>query len=68
LTRIKKLTLIIRALPLRLTKIKLRKGRTVRQMAKFGRSFANWLADTARFVTCASNDKPFPWQQWPDAG
>ncbi len=37
-------------------------------LARFGRSFASWLAATARFVTCASDDKPFPWQQWPDAG
>jgi hypothetical protein len=37
-------------------------------LAWFGRSLSTWLADTARFMTCAGEDKPFPWQQWPDAG
>ncbi len=37
-------------------------------LVRFGRSLSAWLADTARFMTCASDDKPFPWQQWPDAG
>jgi Domain of unknown function (DUF4389) len=37
-------------------------------LGRFGRSFSVWLAETARFMTCASDDKPFPWRQWPDAG
>jgi uncharacterized protein DUF4389 len=37
-------------------------------LGRFGRSFSTWLAETARFMTCASDDKPFPWRQWPDAG
>jgi hypothetical protein len=37
-------------------------------LARFGRSFSSWLAETAQFMTCASDDKPFPWRQWPDAG
>jgi hypothetical protein len=37
-------------------------------LATFDRSLSTWLADTVRFMTCASEDKPFPWQQWPDAG
>ncbi|HEY7550577.1 MAG TPA: DUF4389 domain-containing protein [Hyphomicrobiaceae bacterium] len=43
-------------------------GAPNRFLARFGQSFSSWLAETARFVTCASDDKPFPWQQWPDAG
>ena len=35
------------------------------QLAKFGSSLSNWLAETARFVSCASDDKPFPWAPWP---
>jgi hypothetical protein len=34
-------------------------------LAKFGSSLSLWLAETARFVSCASNDKPFPWAPWP---
>ena len=33
----------------------------------FGRSLSTWLADVARFMTCASDEKPFPWQPWPAA-
>jgi len=25
-------------------------------------------ADTARFLSCATDAKPFPWQDWPDTG
>ncbi len=34
----------------------------------FGRSLSAWFAETARFMTCASDDKQFPWRDWPDAG
>jgi Domain of unknown function (DUF4389) len=43
-------------------------GEPNRFLARFGRSFSTWLAETARFMTCASHDKPFPWRQWPDDG
>jgi hypothetical protein len=36
-------------------------------LARFGRSLSLWLAETARFVTCASEEKPFPWAAWPSA-
>jgi hypothetical protein len=36
-------------------------------LARFGRSLSLWLAETARFVTCASEAKPFPWAAWPSA-
>ena len=29
-------------------------------IAGFGNSLANWLAAVARFLTCATEDKPFP--------
>jgi hypothetical protein len=35
------------------------------QIARFGASLATWLAEVARFQTCATDEKPFPWQQWP---
>jgi hypothetical protein len=33
----------------------------------FGASLSAWLAAVARFMTCASEEKPFPWQPWPNA-
>jgi hypothetical protein len=40
-------------------------GEPNRYLAGFGRSLASWLGDTARFLTCASDDRPFPWHPWP---
>jgi hypothetical protein len=37
-------------------------------IARFGNSLSIWLTEIGRFVTCATNDKPFPWQPWPDSG
>ncbi len=36
-----------------------------RLLAEFGQSLALWLSETARFLTCATEDKPFPWKAWP---
>jgi len=36
-------------------------------LVRFGISLALWLAETARFVSCASDTKPFPWAPWPSA-
>lgn len=36
-------------------------------LVRFGKSLSLWLAETARFVTCATDDKPFPWAPWPPA-
>ncbi len=33
-------------------------------LADFGRGLANWMAATARFLTGASDQRPFPWTQW----
>ena len=33
-------------------------------IAVFGQQIANWLATTARFVSGASDKKPFPWSAW----
>jgi hypothetical protein len=40
-------------------------GEPNRLLQGFGRSLAAWLGDTARFMTCASDEKPFPWRPWP---
>jgi hypothetical protein len=34
-------------------------------LSRFGNALAIWLAEAARFLTCASESKPFPWQEWP---
>ena len=36
-------------------------------LRQFGASLARWFADAVLFLTCASNDKPFPWRNWPSA-
>jgi hypothetical protein len=36
-------------------------------LARFGKSLSLWMAQTARFLTCAAEDKPFPWSDWPSA-
>jgi Domain of unknown function (DUF4389) len=33
-------------------------------IAGFGNSLAIWLAEVARFLTCATDEKPFPWRPW----
>ena len=37
-------------------------------LAHFGNSLSLWLAEIGRFLTFASDEKPFPWRPWPDAG
>lgn len=36
-----------------------------RPLAEFGRSLAAWLSEAAGFLTCATDEKPFPWKGWP---
>ena len=36
-------------------------------IARFGNSLSIWLAEVGRFLTCATDDKPFPWRPWPEA-
>jgi len=37
------------------------------QLTRFGVSLARWLSEAARFLTLASEAKPFPWAPWPSA-
>lgn len=37
-------------------------------LVRFGSSLSTWLSDIGRFLSCASDEKPFPWRPWPDAG
>ncbi len=36
-------------------------------LAGFGNSLSIWLAEVGRFLTCATDDKPFPWRPPPEA-
>jgi hypothetical protein len=36
-----------------------------KRLVLFGMSLAVWLADTAKFLSCATEEKPFPWKDWP---
>ena len=36
-------------------------------LTNFGRSLGQWLAQTAQFQSCASDERPFPWAPWPTA-
>ncbi len=36
-------------------------------LARFGSSLSKWFAEASRFLTCASDERPFPWKAWPDA-
>lgn len=31
----------------------------------FGRSLSIWIAETVVFLSCVSEEKPFPWKAWP---
>lgn len=42
-------------------------GSPNRQLTRFGTSLARWFAEAARFLSLASEEKPFPWASWPAA-
>jgi len=36
-----------------------------RRLSQFGLSLSKWLAEVAQFQCCATEEKPFPWRDWP---
>lgn len=34
-------------------------------LLEFSESLASWLHQTARFLMFTTDDRPFPWQEWP---
>lgn len=34
-------------------------------LAHFGKSLAKWISEIALFLSCATDEKPFPWKSWP---
>lgn len=39
-------------------------GKPSEPLAEFGTGLSHWLAKAARFLTAASDEKPFPWSKW----
>ncbi|MEL6766459.1 MAG: DUF4389 domain-containing protein [Pseudomonadota bacterium] len=37
------------------------------QLSAFGASLAEWTRETSRFLTCADDEKPWPFRPWPEA-
>jgi hypothetical protein len=37
-------------------------------LVRFGSSLSVWFADAAQFLSCATEEMPFPWRRWPNAG
>jgi len=37
-------------------------------LRRFGKSLSAWLAATALFLSCDTDQKPFPWTDWPNGG
>ncbi len=42
-------------------------GEPNHNLRRFGISLALWFSAVVGFLTCASDDKPFPWKDWPTA-
>ena len=36
------------------------------QLADFGAALSVWMAQDAKYLSYASEEKPFPWASWPD--
>ena len=37
-------------------------------LREFGMSLALWFSQAAQFLSCATDEKPFPWKDWPHPG
>jgi hypothetical protein len=35
-------------------------------LVQFGNSLSIWFSEVTRFLSCVSEDRPFPWGSWPD--
>ena len=36
-------------------------------LVRFASALSTWFSDVTRFLSCATEEKPFPWIEWPDA-
>ena len=37
------------------------------QLADFGAALSTWMAQDAKYLSYATEEKPFPWAKWPDS-
>jgi hypothetical protein len=37
-------------------------------LVRFASSLSLWFSEVTRFLSCGSEEKPFPWKPWPDTG
>ncbi|MBI4725130.1 MAG: DUF4389 domain-containing protein [Rhodomicrobium sp.] len=35
------------------------------RLARFGLSLSKWFGETVQFLSCVTDEKPFPWRDWP---
>jgi hypothetical protein len=42
-------------------------GEANTRLGRFGKSLSLWLAAVGQFLTCASEEKPVPWADWPSS-
>ena len=36
------------------------------QLSDFGAALSKWVAQDAKYLSFATEEKPFPWAKWPD--
>ena len=36
------------------------------QLVEFGAALAEWVAQDTKYLSYATEEKPFPWAKWPD--
>lgn len=41
-------------------------GRFNPNLVDFGQSLSKWVADVTNFQTGVTEEKPFPWSEWPN--
>ncbi len=40
-------------------------GKPNERLTKFGESLAEWVRQNGRYLSYATEEKPFPWTEWP---
>lgn len=41
-------------------------GEPNEQLADFGSSLSEWMAQNAKYLSFVTEEKPFPWGKWPE--
>lgn len=43
-------------------------GESNEGLTEFGASLAEWMAQNAKYLSYATEEKPYPWAEWPKQG